>query len=198
MPVPTCLRIIGHDLLLLGKRIVHTKLFMNYGMIGLFFKFGLPVIAASICFVLTKRMHSRGLRLSIRIASSFILVLGIPLLLGSIFIELSCSKTSLPIISPDGKYLAFSKLIAQGALGDDYATVRVRRSWIPFSTIVYTGLGFWDFKQNKQSSPEVMWINNTTLLIRYYDDRKSHEGRGATSCKNTFEGIQIKCVNKLE
>ena len=57
--------------------------------------------------------------------------------------------------------------MSQGALGDDYATVRVPRSWVPWASVAYKGVGSWDFKNNKPGDPEVHWLDSVHLLIRY-------------------------------
>ena len=70
-----------------------------------------------------------------------------------------CKVTSSLVLIP-----ALLKFIAQGALGDDSGTVDLRRSWRPFAENVYSGLGAWDFARRQPRSPEVRWLDNSTIL----------------------------------
>jgi hypothetical protein len=138
-------------------------------------KFSLPLIVACLGFILAGQMQRNGRRMAVRLISSLSMIMGIPVLLGAVIVESTCVKRSPAIISPDGKHIAFSETLGQGALGDDYAIVRVRRSWSLYSENVYNGLGAWDFEHKRQRNPEVQWLDNSTLLIRYFDDRKGNE-----------------------
>jgi hypothetical protein len=79
--------------------------------------------------------------------------------------------------SPDERHIAILPYALQ-ALGDDYANVGLRSRWIPWATNVYSGLGDWDFENNKPEYPGVRWIDSRRLLMRYYDDRTEKERRG--------------------
>ena len=61
----------------------------------------------------------------------------------------NCSGlTASALYFPDRRHLAIISYVSQGALGDDYATVRVPRSWVPWASVAYRGVGSWDFKNN--------------------------------------------------
>jgi hypothetical protein len=92
-------------------------------------------------------------------------------------------------------FVASVKFVMQGALGDDYAIVRIRESWNLISKTVYQGLGAPNLNTKAAEHPEVNWLNNSTLQIRYYDDRKGLEGKGTANCRKAAGEIQIKCVN---
>ena len=108
--------------------------------------------------------------------------------------EVACEKYSRPSYSPDGKHVATISYLLGGALDDDYAFVLVRSSWYPFADRVYVGLGNWDFKGDKPDSPELQWLDDSRLLIRYLDDRTGTEGRGGpATCRNQVGKIRIRC-----
>jgi hypothetical protein len=169
---------------------------MDFAFIGVILKFALPAMFAFLGFILARRIRGKRKRIVLRLLSSILAIAGIPLLIGAVILESTCTRRPQAIVSPDGKHIVFNDFVAQGALGDDYATVRVRRAWSPFSETVYSGLGSWDFKENRQTNPEVRWIDNSTLLIRYYDDRRGSEGRGGPAlCENRSGRIRIQCVH---
>ncbi len=101
-----------------------------------------------------------------------------------LLIEAACAKhVSIP--SPDGNHVAALSYALQGALGEDYANVRLRSSWDPHAENIFHGTGYWDFKNNRPYAPEVAWLDNTHLQIRYLG--------GAPACKNTLGEIEIVC-----
>ena len=111
--------------------------------------------------------------------------------------QIGCVKRSLPLPSPDGTHFALLELISQGALGDDYATVVVRRSWWPAGTVAFSGLGSFDFKSRKIESPQIRWLDDSRLFIRYFDDRVPGGGRGGpATCPQYAAEVQIQCENK--
>ena len=95
-----------------------------------------------------------------------------------------------PLYSPDRRHVAIIIYALQLALGDDYATVRVRRCWVPWATVAYSGPAGWDFKNNKPGDPEVRWLDSVHLLIRYHDYRN---GTGGSVCRSQIGAIGIIC-----
>ena len=155
----------------------------------------LPAIAW-IVFYLAKRVQRRRLRISIKTIASAFLFFFTALLLLLLLVSSACTKHVPPIYSPDSKHVAVLTYAMQGALGDDYASVKIRSRWSPFAEIIYDGLGVWDFKGNKANYPDVRWQDASHLRIGYYDDRKGKEGRGGPPiCRSQLENIQIVCVN---
>jgi hypothetical protein len=146
-------------------------------------------------FRLCKQVPSRWLRVSLRTMASF-LVIGCAICLALLSLgTLACTKFTRPIYSPDGWHVAVLTYVLQGALGDDYARVEIRSTWSPLPKLAYSGLGTWDSRNDKRSSPEVRWLDRSRLLIRYYDDRPGHEGRGQPTCVSEAGGVQIVCEN---
>lgn len=136
----------------------------------------------------------KWLRISLRTIASVCFVLSIVLVLILTIVLVSCTRHAPPIYSPDGRHVAVLGYAMQGALGENYATVDIRPRWIPWAANVYSGLGNWDFKNDKPRDPEVRWLNNADLLIRYYDDRTLGGGRGGPAiCIDRIGDIKIVC-----
>src|ERR1017187_7457064 len=106
----------------------------------------LLAIVAWVAFRLCKRIQSRWRQRYLRTAASLVIVGSAICLLFLLLFSLACTKSTRPIYSPDGRHVAFLRYAFQGALGDDYATVKVRSTWNPFAELAYSGLGSWDFK----------------------------------------------------
>jgi hypothetical protein len=156
----------------------------------------LPVIIAGAFFRLARQLRRRPMRIAARLSASVALVFSATVLLLLLLAEVACTKYARPSYSPDRKHVATISYALQGALGDDYAIVLVRSSWYPFADRVYDGLGNWDFKREKPDSPEVQWLDDSRLLIRYRDDRSGTEGRGGpAACRNQVGKIRILCEN---
>ncbi len=137
------------------------------------------------------------MRILLRTVSSLLIIPAALFFLGLCLVQSACVKRSSPIYSPDGKHLALVEFIGQGALGDDYGNVYLRRSWLPIRKTVYEGLGSWDSKHQRVGAPEVHWLDNSRLLVRYWDDRTRGGGRGTPAVCNGVVGvIKILCVNE--
>jgi hypothetical protein len=147
-------------------------------------------------FWLFRHSKTSWVRLSGNVALSVLLLpTGLFFLLLCVM-ESGCTKRVAPIYSPDGKHLVLLQFVLQGALGDDYGDVYLRRSWWPFGDHVYQGVGAWDFAHRQPFTPEVKWLDNSHLLIRYADDWRPNDGRGGPAmCKNAAGAIQIICEN---
>jgi hypothetical protein len=159
-----------------------------------FLKLLLIPVAGWTIFRVAKRVRRRWLRLPIKMAASAVLVIGAAFLLLLVLFEAACTKHVPAIKSPDGRYVAVLSFAVQGALGDDYANVSVRAWWSPYAESIYSGVGSWDFKNNKAYDPEVRWLDRSHLLIRYRDDRTGNEGRGGPAvCRGRIGGVEIVC-----
>ena len=115
-------------------------------------------------------------------------VLALLLLMLLMLVQVACSKNAPLLHSPDGKHIVITSYALQGALGSDYANVTLRRNWIPFAETAYQGTGHWDFSHNKPGYPEVRWLDDSHLSIKYYDD----EGDRAV-CRDHIGTIRIDC-----
>lgn len=154
----------------------------------------LPALVAWASFRAVRRLRHKRLRRAVKTGASAVAGFSALFLLLLMIAEVACTKYSPRLYSPDRKHVASLSYALQGALGDDYATVLVRTSWSPFATSAYNGLGSWDFKQDKPSSPEVRWLGDSRLLIRYYDDRTGKEGRSnPANCRSQVGNIQVVC-----
>jgi hypothetical protein len=159
-----------------------------------FFAWALIPLAGWSIFRVAKRVKRRWLRLPIRVAASTVLVIGASMLLLSALFEVGCTKHAPLIKSPGGQYVAVLRYSLSGALGDDYANVSVRPWWCPYAENVYSGLGGWNFKDNKPYDPEVRWLDRSHLLIRYRDDRTANDGRGGPAvCRGRIRNVEIVC-----
>jgi hypothetical protein len=153
----------------------------------------LPGIIAGTFLRLARQIRRRSMRIAIRISSSVALAFSATVLLFLLVAEVGCTKYARPNYSPDGKHVATIAYALQDALGADYATVLVRHSWYPFADHAYDGIGSWDFNHEKAASPEVRWLDDSRLLIRYFDDHTGTDGRA--TCRNQIGKIRILCEN---
>lgn len=104
-------------------------------------------------------------RVLFKIVNSLLLVpAGLRLLL-MCFSEVACVKRAPPSVSPDGKHIAYLRVVLGGALSDDYGSISVRRTWWPFAQVVYRGPVGWNFQQHRVVCPKLTWLNNSTLLV---------------------------------
>ncbi len=104
--------------------------------------------------------------------------------------EVGCHKRPPILPSPDGRYVAIVDFVLGSALDSDIAHVSVRRSWTPWWTYVYDGVGAWDRKTD-QGDPEVRWLNKTHLLIR------SSYITNDTTCLSVAGEVTVRC-EKIE
>jgi hypothetical protein len=161
-----------------------------------FFGFALPPFLVGLGLKLSSHMKTGWLRIFGKVAMSVLLIPTCLVFLFLCLTESGCNKRVPQIYSPDRKHIGLLQFLFQGALGDDYAIVHVRRSWWPFAHRVYMGLGTWDFEHNRPDGPEVKWLDNSRLLVRYWDDRTSTDGRGGPAiCEKTAGTVDIICEN---
>lgn len=99
-----------------------------------------------------------------------------------------CTRRPPSIYSPDGKHLAIVEFLEAGVFDDDYVTVSLRRSWWPFATVVYSGSGGYDANP-AQSSPEVRWIDDSHLLVRYAPSDRGPK----RPCVDLKGDVQVVC-----
>ena len=153
-------------------------------------------------FVLAGRLRSWWLRWPARSGA----VVGVALsalalvLLG--FNEYSCTARAPLAYSPDGKHVAIltwglhdaaspACLIYRGMaggwlLGLDIASVNVRNRWIPYANTAYSGPGWSDYPEVRDTDPQIRWIDNNHLLIRYHDAY-------GQKCGHDRSGVEVIC-----
>ena len=146
--------------------------------------------AAWAFFGVSKHLGDPGFRFFVRLVTSGIGLITGAFLLLAVLTESSCTRhASLP--SPDRRRIAVVDFAGQGALGDDYATVSVHASWSPLSVEAYHGGGGWDFTNETLKYPEVHWIDNSRLSIRFWGAPLSANGWGCD--KQRIADIEIVC-----
>jgi hypothetical protein len=167
---------------------------MDISQVVGFSKFLLTVAVSWAILRIARPIRHRWLRISIRTIVSLLFVCSVILVFFLLIVQAGCTKSAPPIYAPDGRHVAILHYALQGALGDDYAIVDLRRRWTPWAENVYRGLGAWDFKHERASEPEVRWIDSSHLLIRFVDDRIGNEGRGGrATCLSQAGAVQIVC-----
>ena len=161
-----------------------------------FLALGLVLLIPCWILALAFRIESRWIKLPLQTVGSLLMIPMVPIILMMCLSQAGCVHRNPPIYSPDGKYLALVENMGQGALGDDYGTVSVRRAWLPTATIAYDGLGSLSLRDRTFiDSPEVHWQDSSHLLIRYWDRRTGKEGRGAPTCRDKIGSLYIVCEN---
>ncbi len=157
-----------------------------WGFIVVSFLVWLPFLG----FKFSGDIMTRWTRITAKSASTILAIPACLLFLCLCLGEAGCTKRALPAYSPDGGHVALVQFRLQGALGDDYGSVYVRRTWLPIAQEVFSGVGSWDFKVRRSSSPEVRWLDSSRLLIRYADGN-----RKPAICGSAAAGIQVVCEN---
>jgi hypothetical protein len=120
-------------------------------------------------FVLAKRIGRKWLRWPLRGTAIVGATLTLFVLALFIFGEYACTARVPVAYSPDGKHAAILTWGLQGALGMDIANVAVRYRYNPFAKNVYSGPGISPIPHSSDIDPQIRWIDNTHLLIRYHD-----------------------------
>ncbi len=150
----------------------------------------LSAMAMAGIFLLSRRIGKKWFRIPVRITASAGMLLSLLFLALLIFTLYSCTGRVPGIHSPDGKYVAVVTFGLQGALGLDIADVSVRDWWSPHGKSVYTGPGYWGAPFGRKNDPEVRWIDNNHLMIRYHDYGTDY----VQTCEQHVGNIQITCV----
>ena len=157
-------------------------------------KFFLPAFVACAIYLVAMRVRPRWLRFSIKSFASVLFGIGMLLVFVLVVVQAGCTMRPPPLYSLDRRHFAIISYVSQGALGGDYATVRVRRSLVPWASVAYNGPASWDFKNNKPGDPEVRWLDSVHLLIRYYDYRSGTGGEGQPAvCRSQIGAVKIIC-----
>jgi hypothetical protein len=127
-------------------------------------------IALVAIFVVAKKLSRRWLRWPVRGGATLGMMLTVLMLALFVFEDYSCTARAPRAYSPDGKYVVVQMWGLQGALGADIATVQVRHRYSPFAKNVYWGPGDSDYPKVRAGTidPQVRWIDNKHLYIRYY------------------------------
>jgi hypothetical protein len=141
-------------------------------------------------FLLGRRVTNKVVRIPVRVTASAGMLCSSLLLALLIFDLYSCTGRVPAIYSPDGKHVAIVTYGLQGALGLDIAAVSVRSRWSPHARSVYTGAGDWGAPFGRRNDPEVRWIDNDHLMIRYRDYGRGYQ----QDCQQRVGDIQITCV----
>ena len=140
-------------------------------------------------FFFAKRLSTRWLRWPVRGGMGTGTFLTTSLLLLSILGEFDCTARAPAIFSSDGKHVAVQRWGLQGALGADFATVKVRHRYSPFFQKVYSGPGYPPGPFSPDRDPQVRWLDNRHLLIRYHDWGYEYD----QSCAPRASGVDIIC-----
>jgi hypothetical protein len=172
-----------------GQHLIHVwlynkKYFMDISELWSWLALLLVPVGGWILFHFAKYIRRRWLRTSARAIASVFLALSFVILMLLVLVELGCSEHS-QIYSPDRRRVLVVSYTGQGALGADYASISIRPRWSPFAKRIFSGEAQWDFKLHKLASPELKWLDNSRLSIRYYGD---------ATCERRAENIEIICV----
>jgi hypothetical protein len=157
----------------------------------LFVPFVVLLIGAALAgsFFVAPQVKRRSIRIPVRITAS------LGMLLSFLFLALftvgtyACEARSPSAYSPDGKHVAVLTWGLQGALGFDLADVRVRHRWSPIAKVAYFGPG----DSENGGDPQVRWLDNQHLLIRYHDYGYGPGTGYEQSCVSHVLDIDVKC-----
>lgn len=151
-------------------------------------------IAPWVLVYFAKRFEQRWARIATRTIGSLAGILGVFAVTFLFTVEHSCVRHPGVLGSPDGKHVAILNFVLGGALSNDFANVNVRSSRSLRAVTVYHGLGGWDYKMNRPSSPDIRWVDAKRLLIRHTEPRIG-DGRdgGNVFCGGRVDGVEIVC-----
>lgn len=122
-------------------------------------------VLGGIAFWLARRVSSGWVRIPARVLAAGTTTVSLVLLLLLAALGQDCSVRAPALWSPDGEHVALLWWGTQGALGPDGAKVSVRPRGGWTAKLVFRGAGW------AGSAPEVRWLDNTRLEIRYWDER---------------------------
>ena len=71
----------------------------------------------------------------------------------------------------------------------DSATVAVRSRWSPFARTVYSGPGVPNIVRERRPDPELTWVTNRHLLVRY-DYYPGYE----QTCRTKVLDVEVTCL----
>lgn len=140
-----------------------------------FFEAGLvPLAAVTICWYCS-RIGSPPLRVLMTLSSALVALLSGVLLLSLLIMETLEVRRGHPIYSPNGRHAVIIRSFGMSdGLDDSVATVAVRRTWLPHSTIGFQGWAHLAESPLK-ISPQVRWLDSSRLLIRLVDYPPQHK-----------------------
>ena len=154
--------------------------------------FGLAV-AAIVCWKLSRRIKSRGVRLTARI-SSLIVAIGSALLTCIFFVFTCFDWTDFNLPAPDGKHVAKLRFVTPGAVGRDMAVVLLRRRWSTTWERIYFGPGT---KDAYGQDAEIHWQDSEHLLVRYHaigvSSAEEMKRLEESPCPTESIGVKIVC-----
>ena len=110
-----------------------------------------------------------------------------------LFLLQGCAATecAAPVFSPDGKHVAQVSVLNGGATEPFYASVTVRRSWIPFHRTVFSLQG------PSLKEVHLRWLDGMHLIIRYPED-PHYPPENLPKCVTKAFGIEIHCESEDE
>ncbi len=156
---------------------------MDVSEIWPFVKMAAVAVLGGAAFWLARRVRSGWVRILARVIAAGTTTVSLMLLALLASWEHGCSVRAPALWSADGGHVALVWWGTQGALGPDGAKVSVRPRGGWTAKLVFRGAGW------AGSAPEVRWLDNTRLEIRYWDERV-YEHR----CGQRVEGVEIVCV----
>ena len=152
----------------------------------------LVLVAFVVVFLLANRSSRRWLRWPAQGGATIGAILTVFVLGFSVLGEYACTARAPLAYSPDGKHVAVMTWGLQGATGADIASVKIRHRYSPFYTTVYSGLGAAGNPAVHSTDPQVRWLDNRHLLIRY------QEWSGYSQiCASNGSGIEVVCEGGL-
>jgi hypothetical protein len=140
-------------------------------------------------FVFGRRVKSAWLRIPLRGMSIIGAVLTSLLLALFMLGQYACTARIPVSYSPDGKYAAILTWGLQGALGWDMAHIGVRQRWSPYARTVYDGPGTSNIPGGRVTDPQVRWLDNKHLLVRYLDHGSGYE----QTCTTHVFDVDVIC-----
>lgn len=152
-----------------------------------YFNLGLIVFLAALALWYCFRLPSLWHRVPIAFTSS---IVGLPagfFLLVVLLMQGTCIRRHQPLYSPDGRHAAVIHNSMMGAVGQDTASILVRRTWSPLRTVAY--VGYASLPRSGEASPRVRWLDSSRLLIQLLD----HPPHRKHSCAPKAGDITILC-----
>lgn len=156
---------------------------MDVSEIWPFVKLATVVVLGGVAFWVLRRVRSGWVRIPARVLAAGTTTVSLMLLVLLATLEQDCRVRAPALWSPDGEHVALLRWGVQGAVGPDVGHVGVRTRGRFTAEWVFAGEGV------SERAPEVRWLGNSRLEIRYW-----HAGVYRHRCGQRVEGVEIVCV----